>query len=106
MAVGFEKFGITILEGYGLSEASPILTVNRAERPKIGSVGPAIPGVTIRIDGSGENGVGEILASGENIMAGYFGKEEETKKVLVDGWLRTGDLGWIDSDGHLHIVSG
>src|SRR5690606_28570854 len=84
---------------------SPVLTVARPENKMLsGSVGKALPGVEVKIDSPDENGVGEVLARGQNIMAGYFNNEEATEAVLQDRWLRTGDLGRIDEAGNLFIV--
>jgi long-chain acyl-CoA synthetase len=97
--------GFTILEGYGLTESSPVLTVARPGNKLLkGSVGKPLPGVEIKIDSPDENGVGEILARGQNVMLGYYNNEEATEAVLQDRWLRTGDLGRIDEDGNLYIV--
>jgi len=97
--------GFTILEGYGLTESSPVLTVARpANKLMRGSVGKPLPGVEVRIDSPDENGVGEVLARGQNVMLGYYKNEEATESVLHDRWLRTGDLGRLDEDGNLYIV--
>ncbi|MER3431145.1 MAG: AMP-dependent synthetase [Blastocatellia bacterium] len=97
--------GFTILEGYGLTESSPVLTVARPGNKLIkGSVGKPLPGVEVKIDNPDENGVGEILARGQNVMLGYYKNDEATESVLNDRWLRTGDLGRIDEDGNLYIV--
>ena len=97
--------GFTILEGYGLTESSPVLTVSRPQnRLQKGSVGKPLPGVEIKINEPDENGVGEVLARGQNVMLGYFNNEEATNAVLQDRWLKTGDLGKIDDDGNLYIV--
>lgn len=97
--------GFNILEGYGLTEASPVLTVMRPGNKLIdGSVGKPLPGVEIKIDDPDENGVGEILARGQNIMLGYYKNEEATQAVIQDRWLRTGDIGRIDEDGNLYIL--
>jgi long-chain acyl-CoA synthetase len=97
--------GFTVLEGYGLTESSPVLTVARPGNKLLkGSVGKPLPGVEVKIDNPDENGVGEVLARGQNIMLGYYNNEEATEAVLQDRWLRTGDLGKIDEDGNLYIV--
>lgn len=97
--------GFTILEGYGLTESSPVLTFTRPQNKlNKGSVGKNLPGVEVKIEEPDENGVGEILARGQNVMVGYFNNDEATKSVLHDRWLRTGDLGKIDDDGNLTIV--
>jgi long-chain acyl-CoA synthetase len=99
----FGILGIPILEGYGLTETSPVVSVNRPGHLRPGSVGPPIPGVEVTIANPDAEGVGEILIAGENVMKGYFEAPEETAKVLSDGVLRTGDLGRLDGDGYLHI---
>jgi long-chain acyl-CoA synthetase len=108
---GFEKaFGAMILEGYGLSETSPVASFNHPDRPrKAGSIGTPIRGVEMRLvalDGSdvpaGE--VGEIAIRGPNVMKGYWRRPDETRAAMTDGWLRTGDLARQDSDGYFFIV--
>jgi len=97
--------GFTVLEGYGLTESSPVLTVSRPGNKLLkGSVGKPLPGVEVKIDSPDETGVGEVLARGQNVMLGYYNNEEATEAVLQDRWLRTGDLGRIDEDGNLYIV--
>jgi len=97
--------GFTVLEGYGLTESSPVLTVARPGNKLLrGSVGKPLPGVEVKIDKPDENGVGEVLARGQNVMLGYFNNEEATEAVLHDRWLKTGDLGRLDEDGNLYIV--
>jgi long-chain acyl-CoA synthetase len=99
----FAGLGFKLTEGYGLTEAAPVLTVAKPGSPA-GQVGKPIPGVSIRIDSPDEHGVGEVLARGANVMAGYT-DAEATKLVLTDGgWLRTGDLGKLDRNGRLMIV--
>jgi long-chain acyl-CoA synthetase len=106
-----ERFGVPILEGYGLSETSPVATFNRLDRPRRpGSVGLPVWGVQVRIvrdDGSaaGDAEPGEIAIRGHNVMKGYFGRPEATAQAIDrDGWFRTGDIGTRDADGYLYIV--
>ncbi len=97
--------GFTVLEGYGLTESSPVLTVARPGNKLLrGSVGKPLPGVEVKIDSPDENGVGEVLARGQNVMVGYYNNDAATEAVLQDRWLKTGDLGRIDEDGNLYIV--
>jgi long-chain acyl-CoA synthetase len=100
----FDVFGIPILQGYGLSEASPVVSVNRPGHHRYDSVGPALPGVEVRVDASGPDGIGEIAVRGPMVMRGYWKRPEDTAAVLKDGWLLTGDLGSINPDGHVHVV--
>ena len=101
----FVGLGFKMVEGYGMTEAAPVLTVMRpSEKPVLGSVGRALPGVAVEIADRDERGVGEVVAKGPNVMLGYYQNEVATKNVLRDGWLHTGDLGRIDDDGNLFIV--
>ena len=103
---GFRKFGITILQGYGLTESAPILSCNTLTNNKIGSVGKVLPGVEVKIEP--RHGVaiqeGEVLARGPNIMQGYYKSPDLTGQVLEDGWLYTGDIGRFDEEGYLYIT--
>ncbi|HID16570.1 MAG TPA: hypothetical protein EYP16_07215 [Candidatus Atribacteria bacterium] len=98
-----EKLGIPILQGYGLTEASPVVSVNLPDKPKNKSIGLVIPDVDVKIDNPNEEGVGELLVRGPNVMLGYYKKPEETKKVIKNGWSYTGDLAKIDKDGYIYI---
>jgi long-chain acyl-CoA synthetase len=95
----FRGVGVTILEGYGLTETTAGATVNLPHALKIGTVGRPIPGVTIRIADDGE-----ILIRGDNVFRGYWGNQGASSETLTDGWLHTGDLGSIDDDGYLSIT--
>lgn len=105
-----KKFGLQITEGYGLTETSPVVCCNPVVGvKKPGSVGPPIPGVEVKIVDYEDQPlpagqVGEIVVRGPNVMKGYFNQEEETQKVLRNGWLHTGDLGYMDEDGYVFIV--
>jgi long-chain acyl-CoA synthetase len=105
-----EKFGCQILEGYGLSETSPVASFNMPDRPtKPGTIGRAIPGCEMKLvdlDGKdvGVGEVGEIAIRGDNVMKGYWGKPEATAEAIPDGWFRTGDLATVDDDGYYTIV--
>ncbi len=95
----FAMMGMVVLEGYGLTETSPVLTINKLEHFKFGKVGPAISNVEIKIADDGE-----ILAKGPNIMKGYFKDQAATDEVFKDGWFHTGDIGDLDEDGFLKIT--
>jgi long-chain acyl-CoA synthetase len=95
----FESVGIKIIEGYGLTESSPVITANRFDDYKFGTVGKPLPGVEVKIASDGE-----ILARGPNIMKGYCRKKKETEETIINGWLHTGDIGTFDSEGFLLIT--
>ncbi len=94
----FETLGFEVMEGYGMTEAAPMITFPRPGKVIIGTTGQALPGLTVEIRN------GEIVAKGPNIMKGYYNRPEETAEVLKDGWLYTGDLGEIDEKGYLRIT--
>ncbi len=100
---GFKAFGIDAIQGYGMTEASPVICCENLFENKIGSIGRALPGIDVAIFEPNEEGVGELIARGPNVMAGYFENEEETAKTLIDGWLHTGDLAYVDKDGYIFI---
>ncbi|PIQ89452.1 MAG: hypothetical protein COV72_02805 [Candidatus Omnitrophica bacterium CG11_big_fil_rev_8_21_14_0_20_42_13] len=104
IANDFVKWGFTIIEGYGLTETSPVATFNPVKKPKIGSVGVPISSVEIKIIEKDKNGVGEIAIKGPNVMTGYYNMPRQTKDAIKDGWFASGDLGYMDSDGYLYIT--
>ncbi|MBQ2645543.1 AMP-binding protein [bacterium] len=96
-----ETLGISILEGYGLSEASPVVSMNIKDAKKLGSVGKAIPGVQVKINSE----TGELMVKGDNVMKGYYNQPDLTKDVIEeDGWLHTGDIAKIDNEGFIYIT--
>lgn len=101
---GFLDLGINLLQGYGLTETSPVLAGENDKYKRLGSVGFPLPGLDVKIDNPDSNGIGEVLAKGPTVMIGYVGNDEATKEVLQDGWFHTGDLGYIDKDGYLFIT--
>lgn len=101
---GFLNLGINLLQGYGLTETSPVLAGENDKYKRLGSVGFPLPGIDIAIDNPNKEGIGEIKAKAPTIMLGYYGNEEATNEVLKDGWFYTGDLGYIDKDGYLFVT--
>lgn len=101
---GFLNLGINLLQGYGLTETSPVLAGENDKYKKLGSVGFPLPGIEIEIDNPNEEGIGEIKANAPTVMNGYYGNDEATKEVLKDGWFYTGDLGYFDKNGYLFIT--
>lgn len=104
----FDAFGIKLCQGYGITECAPLISVCPEDDNRPGSVGPAIPGVEVKIDLEeiDEEGreIGEIMVKGPNIMKGYFGDEKATQEVLSGAWFRTGDYGYLDEDGFIYIT--
>ena len=100
----FRAMGLTIYEGYGLTETAPVLTVNPLHRSREGSAGRPLPGVEMRVYRPDRDGIGEIIVRTPSIMKGYFRNAEATGAAFRDGWFHTGDLGWVDADGYLYIT--
>ena len=101
---GFDNFGITTVQGYGLTETSPVVAAENYFIRKPGSVGRRMPNVEIAIDNPDEDGIGEVICKGPSIMLGYYEMEEKTKEVLKDGWFHTGDIGYIDEEECLFLT--
>ncbi len=100
----YRALGLTLYEGYGLTETAPVLTVNPLHRSRAGSAGKPVPGVELRLFHTNADGVGEIIVRTPSLMVGYYGNPRATERVIVDGWFHTGDLGWVDTDGYLYIT--
>jgi long-chain acyl-CoA synthetase len=103
IAKGFAKLGVTLFQGYGITETSPVIAAESRNGVRPGTVGRVLAGVEVRIDAPDDEEVGEILVRGPNVMQGYFRDPQATSEAIVAGWYRTGDLGRLDSDGFLSI---
>ncbi len=103
VAKELNRLGLKILQGYGLTEASPVLTINPMDAPRNETIGKPLPGVQVKVADPDPDGVGELCFKGPMIMKGYYKDDEATSAVLNDGWLATGDLGFVDRDGYVHI---
>ena len=101
---GFNDLGIKMVQGYGLTETSPVIAAENFKQVKYGSVGIPLKDVRVEIVNKDDKGIGEIRIKGPNVMLGYYENEEATKEVLKDGWFYTGDLGYIDKKGFLFIT--
>ena len=102
---GFNNLGINLIQGYGLTESSPVIAAETPKERRIGAIGKKFPSVEVKIENPDEEGVGELLAKGPSIMIGYYENEEATKSALdKEGWLHTGDLARIDKDGYIYIA--
>jgi long-chain acyl-CoA synthetase len=102
---GFNELGIQIIQGYGLTEASPVVAAENAKYGKKGSIGFPIKGVQVKILNKNELGIGELAVKGENVMLGYYENEEANKEIFTeDGWMLTGDLAYIDKEGFIFIT--
>jgi len=100
----FEKWGFPIIQGYGLTETSPVISVNPPYAPKNESIGLPLPGLDVKILNPGENEIGEIAVKGDSVFKGFWKNEEATAEVFEGEWFKTGDMGFTDSDGYLHIT--
>ena len=101
---GFNEFGVETLQGYGLSETSPVICAENYKYRRTGSVGLPMRNDVIEIVNQDEKGIGEIRVKGPNVMLGYYKMKEKTEEVLKDGWFYTGDLGYFDKDGFLFVT--
>ncbi len=104
VAKGFRELGLFFIQGYGLTECSPIVALNRDVDFRDDSAGLPLPGLDVRIDSPNAEGIGEIIVKGESVMLGYYENEEATAKVLKEGWFYTGDLGYIDNEKFVYIT--
>jgi len=104
VAEAFNDFGILTVQGYGLTETSPVLAAENEKAIRYGSIGLPMYNVEIKIDNPNSEGIGEIIAKGPNVMLGYYENEQATKEVIINGWFHTGDLGKIDEDGYIFIT--
>lgn len=104
VAKGFNDFGILTVQGYGLTETSPVLSAENENCIRYGSIGYPMANVEIKIDNPNEEGIGEIIARGPNVMLGYYENKEATNEVIVDGWFHTGDLAYRDKDGYIFVA--
>ncbi len=102
--VGLNSFGISTIQGYGLTETSPVVSAEADYKKNPGSAGLIMANEEVKIDSPNEEGIGEVVVKGPNVMLGYYENEEETNKVLKDGWFYTGDLGYLDKDGFLFLT--
>lgn len=103
VAKGLRDLGFTFVQGYGLTETSPILTLNQIGNFKDDAAGIPLPGIELHINEPNSDGIGEVWAKGPSVMIGFYKNDAATKDVFTNGWFTTGDIGFIDSDGFLHI---
>jgi long-chain acyl-CoA synthetase len=104
VAKGLREFGFNFVQGYGLTETAPIVALNRLYAFKDNAAGLLLPGVQIKINNPDQDGVGEIFVKGDNVMLGYYKNPKLTQEAFENGWFKTGDLGFFDEDGFLHIA--
>lgn len=101
---GFRNLGISTVQGYGLSECAPIVALNRDTYYKDDAIGLPLEGTEVKIEDINEDGIGEICTKGDHVMLGYYENEEATNEAIKNGWFYTGDLGYIDKDGFIHMT--
>ena len=99
----YRLLGLNLVQGYGLTETSPVISIGTKKHYKVGSIGKAVPSVKAKVINKNQEGVGELIVQGPNIMLEYYGNKQETKKVLQDGWFYTGDLAKMDEEGYIFI---
>lgn len=104
LILGFKRLGVTVREGYGLTETAPIVALTPQRDLRTGYVGKVIPGVDVKVLNPGEGGVGEIAVRGPNVMKGYFHNQKATAACLASGWFKTGDLGLLTDDGYVKVT--
>ena len=102
--IGYNNLGIELVQGYGLTETSPVISAETDKEKRPGSVGLVFDNLEVKIENPDKDGVGEILVKGPSVMIGYYKNEEETKKALKDGWFKTGDFGYLDEDEFLYVT--
>ena len=102
--IGYNNLGIDLVQGYGLTETSPVISAETDKEKRPGSVGLILPNLEAKIDNPDKDGIGEITVKGPSVMLGYYKNEKATKEVLKDGWFSTGDFGYIDEDGFLYVT--
>ena len=104
VAQGFNELGIQVVQGYGLTETSPVIAAENCKKMKYGSIGFPMENVQLELWNQHEQGIGEIRVKGPNVMLGYYENEEATNEVLKDGWFYTGDLAYFDKEGYLFLT--
>lgn len=104
VAKGFNELGINLVQGYGLTETSPVIAAENDRKVRYGSIGVPMDNVEVEFENKDESGIGELKVKGPNVMLGYYENPEATKEVLKDGWFYTGDLGYKDKDGYIFIT--